>query len=261
MIQNEEQISVYKIGGKVINDKRLLNIFLEQISKVKGPKVLIHGGGNKADQILTEMSIKPKMVEGRRITDARTLEVVTMVYGGLINKNIVAQLQSKGINAIGLSGADGNIIESHKRQVEEIDYGLVGDIDKVNATMLLKLCQLGLVPVLCALTHDKKGQLLNTNADTIAQAVSCTLAKIVDVNLKFCFELKGVLRDKKDESSILKVLSENDISGLRSSGVISDGIIPKLTNGFNALHCGVKNVTICHVSDMNIQGAGTKLEL
>jgi len=172
-----ESVNIYKIGGKVVNDEKLLSVFLDGIKDADGYKIIIHGGGNKASQVMESMGMKPQMKEGRRITDAATLEIVCMVYAGLINKNMVSKLQSYGVNAIGLSGADMNVIQSHKREVKEIDYGYVGDIDSVDGLALLSLCNQGLVPVICPITHNDKGQLLNTNADTIAAQVSIAVAE------------------------------------------------------------------------------------
>ena len=255
------QINVFKIGGKIVNDKILLKTFLDQLCEIEGDKIIVHGGGNKASQVLKDLGITSNMVQGRRITNLATLEVVIMVYGGLLNKNMVALMQAKGINAIGLSGADGNIIRSNIRPVKEIDYGYVGDIIEVNDKSLIDLCNAGLVPVICALTHDKKGQILNTNADTIASAISGALSKQAEVNLKFCFELSGVMKDINDDGSLIKHLKESEVKSLRNDGIINDGMIPKLKNGYDALHNGVKNVSICHVREMNIAEAGTKLML
>lgn len=261
MASNKPKIQVFKIGGKIVNDDALLNTFLNRISEVDGAKIVIHGGGNKASEVLKQMGIEPNMVEGRRITDAKTLEIVTMVYGGLINKNIVAKLQSRDVNALGMSGADGNVIQSHKRPVKEIDYGWVGDIEKVDNTALLALCDAGFVPVLCALTHDKKGNMLNTNADTIASRVAGSLAGNCEVSLKFCFELKGVLRDFGVKDSVIPSLRSTEVDTMHASGVINDGMIPKLKNGFDALRSGVNEVSICHIDEMNINNAGTNLVL
>jgi acetylglutamate kinase len=255
------KIAVFKIGGKIINTPSLLDIFLDKVAKIEGPKIIIHGGGKKASEVLSQMGIKPKMVEGRRITDAKTLEIVTMVYGGLINKNLVAKLQAKNVNAIGISGADCNIIQARKRPVKDIDYGYAGDIETVNEEALIKLCNSKFVPVICSLTHDKKGHILNTNADTIASEISSALARKIEVKLKYCFELKGVLRDINDDSSLITELNQSEAIKLHSSGVINDGMIPKLKNGFNALENGVYHVSICHIGEMDLYSAGTKLTI
>lgn len=261
MLYAKAKIKVFKIGGKVVNDENLLSEFIDQFAAIKNKKILVHGGGNKASEILTKMGIDVKMVEGRRITYTDTLDVVTMVYGGLVNKNMVAQLQAKGVNAIGLSGADGNVIKSHKRIVKEIDYGYAGDIDEVSCENLIKLISAGFVPVLCPLTHDKKGQLLNTNADTIAGAVAVALAANYSVELKFCFELKGVLKHVESKDSLIPILKEADIDQLHKKGIIQDGMIPKLKNGFDALREGVHSVSICHVTEMKNDNSGTQLAL
>jgi acetylglutamate kinase len=254
-------IKVIKIGGNIVNNKSLLISFLKVFSSLEGAKILVHGGGKKASEVLSAMGIKPVMIDGRRITDTSTLDVVTMVYGGLINKNIVAMLQSEGVNAIGLSGADGNIILSHKRIPTNIDYGYAGDIDKVNVHTLTALIEADLVPVLCPLTHDGRGQILNTNADTIASEVASSLAAVAEVQLIYCFELKGVMHDIEDETSLIRNLHNHDVRVLHNSGIIKDGMIPKLKNGFDAKRKGVKKVSICHFSEMTDEDAGTTLVL
>lgn len=236
------EINVIKIGGNVIDHPEKSEMFLKLFSKFPGNKILIHGGGVLASRIGKSMGIQPHMVNGRRITDKETLEIVTMVYAGLINKNLVAKLQSFGQNAMGLTGADGNAILSVKRQVTEIDYGYVGDIIKVNTTLMEGLLDLGITPVFSAITHDKKGQLLNTNADTIASEIATSLAKKHTVNLFFCFDRTGVLMDEKNEASLIPLINEDIYGELMREKVIHSGMIPKLENAFNALKKGVNHV-------------------
>ncbi|MEM9001137.1 MAG: acetylglutamate kinase [Bacteroidota bacterium] len=239
-----EKLRIVKIGGNIIEDKILLSKFLYLFQKLEGLKILVHGGGKKANQVLQQLGIEPKMVQGRRITDVESLDVAIMVYGGLTNKKIVAQLQSIGCNAIGMSGADGNTIRAHKRPVKEIDYGFAGDIDKINAITIATLINSGLTPVFCALTHDQKGQLLNTNADTIASTLAMGLSEKFETTLYYCFEMEGVLRDVSDSNSVIKNIDSTTYQKLLSEGIINDGMLPKLDNGFHALQNGVKQVRI-----------------
>lgn len=240
----KRELSIFKIGGNVIENEKELQKFLSSFSKVNGHKILVHGGGKKATNLLPKLGIESKMVNGRRITDTATLDVVTMVYAGLVNKTIVAKLQALNINAIGLSGADANSIQAHKRPVEEIDYGFAGDIKGSNSEMLTKFLKLGLTPVFCALTHDKKGQLLNTNADTIASAIAVGLSGTFEITLNYCFELNGVLKDINDKTSVIKTIDSNFYTHLVDKGVIADGMLPKLHNCFIALKHGVSEVRI-----------------
>tara|TARA_Y100000385_G_C13096028_1_gene641367 strand:- start:2354 stop:3130 length:777 start_codon:yes stop_codon:yes gene_type:complete len=257
----KNQLTVYKIGGKIIDNPTHMKAFLFGIKQSKGHKIIVHGGGNTASKVMNQIGLKPKMIDGRRITDAAALEIVTMVYGGLINKRLVAQLQSIGVNAIGLSGADGDIIRAHKREVREIDYGWVGDIDEVNGKALSAICKNENVPVICPLTHDGNGHMLNTNADTIASQVAIALAQEFDIELVFCFELKGVLSNYDDKQSVIPEISRKDAAQMHNKGIINDGMIPKLKNGFDALEGGVRNVFIKHVEDINDINAGTTLDL
>lgn len=253
-------LHLLKIGGKLIEDQEKLTFVLDRFSKLEGAKVLVHGGGKRANQLCTQLSIEPKMVDGRRITDAPTLEVVTMVYSGLINKNIVSQLQALGCNAIGLSGADGNTILAHKRVVKTIDYGFAGDIDEVNSSTIAGLISLGLIPVFCAITHDGKGQLLNTNADTIAATLATALAGEYEVHLKYCFEKQGVLSEPANERSVIKRLDPHRYQAYRQNGVINEGMIPKLDNAFGALSRGVEEVIIGNPKTI-FDGTGTVLKI
>lgn len=239
-----KNVKIVKIGGNIIENEGELEKFLQLFSLLDGPKILVHGGGKKASQLLPKLGIAPKMTNGRRITDAATLDVVVMVYGGLVNKNVVAQLQAKGTNAIGLSGADGNSIQAHKRPVKDIDYGFAGDVEGVNTAVIAGLLDQGLTPVFCALTHDQKGQLLNTNADTIAAELAIGLSKDFRATLNYCFELNGVLRDIKDAQSVIPHIDSESYKVLVADGVIADGMLPKMHNCFQALERGVAEVRI-----------------
>jgi acetylglutamate kinase len=237
-------IAVVKIGGNVIDDTQKLTAFLQDFAKLKGPKILVHGGGKKSSQFSKEMGLTPTMHQGRRITDAATLDVVTMVYAGLINKNMVAQLQSLGCNALGMSGADGNAIQSVKRNHPEIDFGFVGDVTKVDAGFIQTQLSHGITPVFCAITHNQEGQLLNTNADTIASEVAASLSDSFEVVLHYCFEKKGVLQSVDDDDSVIPFIDSASYKVLLNSGIIADGMLPKLKNCFDALNKGVHSVNI-----------------
>ena len=236
--------SIIKVGGAVVEDSSQLAVLLDNFVKVPGPKVLVHGGGRSATKIASQLGIESQMVGGRRITDAATLRVVTMVYGGLVNKNLVAQLQALGINALGLTGADLNLIRAHRRPVtpEGIDFGFVGDVDSADGKRLLELMQAGVTPVIAPLTHDGQGNMLNTNADT--------MAALTRVSLTFCFELPGVLRDPSDPSTLIPHITEKDFPALIADGVIAGGMIPKLENAFAAIHAGVAAVRITSIHDI-----------
>jgi acetylglutamate kinase len=247
---------VIKVGGAVVEDPIQLAILLDSFVKVPGPKILVHGGGRSATKIAAQLGIESKMVGGRRITDAEMLRVVTMVYGGLVNKNIVAQLQARGINALGLTGADLNLIRAHRRPVtaEGVDFGFVGDVDSADGNRLLQLMQSDITPVIAPLTHDGQGNMLNTNADTMAQAVATSIAQslggVGGGSLTFCFELAGVLRDPSDPSTLIPRITEKDFSTLIADGIIAGGMIPKLENAFAAIHAGVAQVRITSIHDL-----------
>lgn len=252
-----EKLIVVKVGGKIVEEEQTLRQLLNDFAAIEGHKVLVHGGGRSATKLAAQLGIESKMVDGRRITDEAMLRVVTMVYGGLVNKNIVAGLQAVGVNALGLTGADMNLMRSDKRPVKEVDYGFVGDVKEVNADLLASLISQGIVPVLAPLTHDKQGHLLNTNADTIAGEAAKALAKHFDVTLMFCFEKKGVLRDADDES----VIAEIDRDAFRryvAEGVIQGGMIPKLENAYQAIDAGVSQVIITQATDIH-KGTGTRV--
>lgn len=255
----KQELSVVKIGGNVIDNQEVLQVVLKEFSEIQTPKILIHGGGKIASDLSRKLGIQPNMVEGRRITDAETLKVVTMAYAGLINKDVVASLQSIGCNAIGLTGADANIIPAHKRVGADIDYGFVGDFNKkdINTSTLSSFIQNGLTPVFCALTHDQQGNLLNTNADTLASGVAMSMADVFQVSLTYCFEKPGVLLDSEDDKTLIRDLTYLHYQQLKDDGFIHDGMIPKLDNAFSAHHAGVK-VIIKHALDLN-QEAGTLL--
>ena len=237
-------LKVIKIGGNIIDDEDALNSFLEGFSKLEGPKVLIHGGGKLATKMAEKMNVPVQMTEGRRITDADTLDIIAMVYGGKINKTIVAKLQGFGCNALGFTGADGNMIASVKRPVASVDFGFVGDVEKVNDQLLKMLVENDITPVLCAITHDVKGQLLNTNADTIASEIAIACSRHFKTELYYCFEKGGVLRDVSDNSSVIETIDSDRYRALCSEGVIADGMLPKMSNSFHALDKGVQMVGI-----------------
>lgn len=251
-------LTILKIGGNVLNSPSSLARALDYFAALNGPAILVHGGGRKASEVISEMGREPKMIDGRRITDAATLEIVTMVYAGLINKQVVADLQARDCLAIGLSGADGNAILAEKRPVRTIDYGFAGDVLAVNAELLSGLLDLGLRPVLCPITHDRAGQLLNTNADTIANETATALAKAGhEVSLQYCFELPGVLRDINDHDSVIRSMTPPAYARLQSEGVIAGGMIPKLDNAFAALAAGVLEVVIGNLEALRT-GNGTR---
>lgn len=259
-----KKLSVIKIGGNVIDNSAKLHQFLLDFTALPGDKILIHGGGKIATELGVSLGVEAKMVDGRRITDIETLRIVTMVYAGLINKNMVAQLQAKGCNAIGLTGADGNIIKAVKRPVKTVDYGFVGDLDEASVASgtLDSLLKAGLVPVLCAITHDGQSQLLNTNADTIASAVAVAMSSLYDTVLVYCFEKRGVMRDVEDDASLVPEIRMQEFEGLKEEGVVSGGMIPKLHNAFEAIKSGVNAVYIGKADELpkiNEAGFGTRL--
>jgi acetylglutamate kinase len=244
------QLSIIKIGGNIIDDEPRLLTFLDSFAGIPGKKILVHGGGKLATKVAEGLGIQQKLVDGRRITDEETLRVVTMVYAGTINKQIVARLQALGCPAMGLTGADGNTILSHKRVHASIDYGFVGDVDKVNTSLLTSLLMLENVLVFAPITHDGKGQLLNTNADTIAQELARALSAGFDVSLVYSFEKAGVLMDAEDERSVIGRLNAADYADLKEKKVIFAGMIPKLDNAFAALRSGVKKVIIGRAEEL-----------
>ena len=253
-----EKLTLIKVGGKIVEEPDTLQQLLRDFSSIEGHKVLVHGGGRSATKIASQLGIESQMVNGRRITDAEMLKVVTMVYGGLVNKNIVAGLQSLQVNALGLTGADMNIMRSDKRPVKDVDYGFVGDVKEVNADVLASLIQQGIVPVLAPLTHDKQGHMLNTNADTIAGEAAKALAKYFDVTLMFCFEKKDVLLNEDDDESVIPEIDRASFQKYVAEGIIQGGMIPKLENAFQAIDAGVKEVIITQASEIH-KHTGTRV--
>lgn len=256
----KEQLLLVKVGGKVVENPEALRQLIDDLSKIKGRKVMVHGGGVLATKTATALGIKTTMVDGRRITDNNMIDVVTMVYAGLVNKRVVALLQSVGANAIGLCGADMNVILSDKRPVTTVDYGWVGDVKRVDGEALSRLIENGVMPVMAPLTHDGKGHILNTNADTIAAETAKGLAPYYDVTLVFCFEKHGVLRDADDDGSVIPSLNRSDYEALKAKGVITDGMIPKLDNAFSTIEHGVKEVVITHASCLGDLSKGTHIK-
>ena len=240
-----EKITVVKVGGAVVEDEAQLTLLLKHFSAISGRKVLIHGGGRRATQVAASLGIESKMVNGRRITDKDMLSVVTMVYGGLVNKNLVARLQANGVNALGLTGADVDVIRSHKRPIKDgVDFGFVGDVDKADGQMLSKLIEAGITPVMAPLTHDGAGNILNTNADTIASETAKALAPYYDVTLIFSFEKKGVLSNPDDDNSVIPTITRADFERYKADGTISGGMLPKIENALSAIDAGVSRVII-----------------
>lgn len=253
-----ERLTLIKVGGKIVEEAETLHRLLNDFAAIDGYKVLVHGGGRSATKLASRLGIESQMVNGRRITDASMLEIVTMVYGGLVNKNIVAGLQALGVNALGLTGADMNLMRSEKRPVKDVDYGFVGDVKEVNADLLASLIHQGVVPVLAPLTHDKQGHLLNTNADTIAGEAAKALAKHFEVTLVFCFEKKGVLRNADDDESVIPEIDRAAFRQYVTEGVIQGGMIPKLENAYEAIDAGVRQVIITQASEIH-QDKGTRV--
>ncbi len=245
-----ENIVAVKIGGNIIDDAHALADFLNIFSKIPNPKILIHGGGKIATSISERLNIPARMVDGRRITDEASLEVVTMVYAGLINKKIVAGLQANACNAIGLTGADANIIEAHKRIHPTVDYGFVGDIDKVNPALLIELLEKNYVPVIAPLTHDKNGNILNTNADTMAAELVIALAKSKKISFVYCFEKSGLLKNMDDPDSVIAQVHLSEIQQLKEKQIITGGMLPKIENISHALENGVEKVILCHAKEL-----------
>lgn len=254
----KDKLTIIKVGGKIVEEEASLKQLLEDFSEIKGHKILVHGGGRSATKIAEKLGIESKMVNGRRITDVDTLQVVTMVYGGLVNKNIVAGLQSIHVNALGLTGVDMDVIRSEKRPVKDIDYGFVGDVKKVKADVLKLLLDQQIVPVLAPLTHDGQGNMLNTNADTIASETAQAMAEYYEVTLVYCFEKKGVLLDENDDDSVIPELDKVAFQKYTKEGIIQGGMLPKLENAFGSIEKGVKEVVITQATDIG-KGRGTRI--
>lgn len=278
---DKKEITVVKVGGAIVENEASLRHLLDKFARIPGLKVLVHGGGRSATRIAEQLGLPQTMIAGRRVTDAETLRVVTMVYAGLVNKNIVAQLQARDVNALGLTGADMNIISSHKRKPKKVkaedvpagcpvaqeaadgsmlvDYGFVGDIDQVNAELLADLIAKGVVPVISPIGHDTEGHLLNTNADTIAAEVAQALSQVFSVRLMYCFEKRGVLSNPDDDDSVIARITQNDFPQLVADGTVSGGMLPKLENAFHSISQGVREVIITHADAIDQPGAGTHL--
>lgn len=261
---NEQPLHIIKVGGNIIDDDQKLQAFLASFANLKGQKILVHGGGKLATKLAADLHIPQQMVEGRRITDADTLKIVTMVYAGYINKNIVSILQSHGCSSIGLCGADANIIQAHKRVNTTLDFGFVGDVDNIDAARLSGLLEMGLTVVMAPITHDGKGQLLNTNADTVAQEIAKAMSAYYQTTLIYCFEKSGVLLDAEDESTLIPMIDPAAFEKLKAEQKIFAGMIPKLENAFKAVESGVKKVVIGNAEswDQLISGkSGTTISL
>lgn len=255
----KEHLTIIKVGGKIVENSESLNSLLKDFAAVEGKKLLVHGGGRSATQMAARLGVETKMVDGRRITDEAMLEVVTMVYGGLVNKRIVAGLQALGIDAVGLTGADMNIVLSDKRKVSAVDYGWVGDVKRVNAEAVVTLIESGCCPVVAPLTHDGCGHMFNTNADTMAGEMAKAMAAHYDVTLMFCFEKPGVLADENDDSSLIPTITPAVLDDLKRRGVVSGGMIPKLDNAIACVSAGVESVVITQADRIADPYAGTKI--
>lgn len=255
----KEHLTIIKVGGKIVENSESLNALLKDFAAVDGKKLLVHGGGRSATQMAARLGVETKMVDGRRITDEAMLEVVTMVYGGLVNKRIVAGLQALGIDAVGLTGADMNIVLSDKRKVSAVDYGWVGDVKRVNAEAVATLIESGCCPVVAPLTHDGCGHMLNTNADTMAGEMAKAMVAHYDVTLMFCFEKPGVLADENDDSSLIPTITPAVLDDLKCRGVVSGGMIPKLDNAIACVSAGVESVVITQADRIADPYAGTKI--
>ena len=260
-----EKIFVIKIGGNIIDNAKALDVFLQQFSDIKDHKILIHGGGKLATELATDLGIKQKLIDGRRVTDAATLKLVTMVYAGSINKNIVAKLQANKCNALGLCGADANLITASKRIVNKNDYGFVGDIkpNGINTSFLQLVFENNITSVIAPITHNSEGQLLNTNADSIANEIAKSLSGKFEVHLIYCFNKKGILRDVDDENSVIKTITNETAVGLKLEGSIHEGMIPKIDNALQAVAAGVHKVSLGHALELDeiVKGnAGTDIQ-
>lgn len=254
-----EKITVVKIGGNVVDNPDAMERFFGDFVQLPGPKILVHGGGKIATRLAGKLDVEVQMVDGRRITDRGMLDVVTMVYAGLVNKRIVAGLQAAGCNALGLTGADGNAVTARRRSPEPIDFGFVGDIERVDARWLVELLERGITPVFSAIMHDGRGTLLNCNADSVASSIACALAEIAPAELIFCFEKSGVLYDPEDESSVIGRITAESFAELKAAGVVSKGMLPKIENALQAVASGVRSVTIKHSYHI-LQRTGTVIE-
>lgn len=255
----DKTIKVVKIGGNVIDNEAELNAFLEEFAKLEGPKVLVHGGGKIATRLAGELGVETRMIEGRRVTSKEMLDIAVMVYAGLINKRVVAKLQASGVNAIGLCGADGACITSRRRQAKPVDYGEVGDVTEVNTDTLTALTDNGLTPVICAITADKDGNLLNTNADTVATETAKALSRVTPTELIYCFEKAGVLMDVEDESSVIESITPLTVKELIDKGIINSGMLPKVNNALNAVTGSCIKLVLIKSSKRLNDDSGTKI--
>lgn len=257
-----QNLTVIKIGGNIVDDEQSLYSFLNTFSEIEGYKILVHGGGKLATRLATQLGLETQMVNGRRITDEQMLSIAVMVYAGLINKQITAQLQAINCDAIGLSGADAKIIQSTKRLTTPIDYGFVGDVEvgNIHTERVKQLIDLGLCPIFSAITADREGQLLNTNADTIASTLAIAMTNYFNVNLVYCFERKGVLQNINDENSVISTIDDTSFTQLKQEGVIADGMLPKIENALAAINQGVKSVCIKRAEDLLDKNAGTTIQ-
>jgi len=256
----KDKLTIIKVGGKIVEEPETLAALLRDFAAIEGFKLLVHGGGRSATKIAAQLGIETQMIDGRRVTDQQMLEVVTMVYGGLVNKTIVARLQALSIDALGMTGADMNIIRSDRRPVKTVDYGFVGDVKEVNSQALATLIRAGVVPVIAPLTHDGNGSMLNTNADTMAGETAKGLASLFDVQLIYCFEKAGVLRDENDDDSVISLVNRDIYAQLRNDGIVVGGMIPKLDNAFEAIDAGVSEVIITKASALNNLSSGTHIK-
>ena len=257
----KKKLTIIKVGGKIVETPESLNRLIADFAHIEGLKMLVHGGGRSATKLAARLGIETQMVNGRRITDDDMLSVVTMVYGGLVNKQIVAKLQAAGVDAVGLTGADMNIVRSDRRPVVDVDYGWVGDVKEVDSKALSTLLDSGYCPVVAPLTHDRKGNILNTKADTMAGETAKALASLFDVTLAFCFEKEGVLRDENDDHSVIPVINRALYAELKEQGIVSGGMLPKLDNAFATLDAGVKEVIITKADNLRNLARGSHLEL
>ncbi len=256
---DKKTLKVIKVGGNIIDNPEKLEQFLQNLSQLKDAFVLIHGGGKIATEMSKSMGIEANMINGRRVTDEATLKIVTMVYAGWINKSIVAKLQSKKVNALGLTGPDGQIVLSNKRNPEPINYGWVGDIIQVDGSKLKSFIDLGFRPIIAPITANAEGELLNTNADTMAQAIAIGLSAYFDVQLSYCFEKAGVLMDSNDDNSVISQINKNKFEELKSEGIVNEGMIPKLENALKAISEGVHSVKIMHADSILLPTSGTTI--
>lgn len=254
-----QKLTIVKVGGKIVEDENTLHVLLRDFSMIEGRKLLVHGGGRTATQTAARLGIETRMVEGRRITDTAMLDVVTMVYGGLVNKRVVAGLQANGVNAVGLTGADMDIVRSHRRPAGKVDYGWVGDVDCVDARAVATLLEAGYCPVVAPLTHDGQGNMLNTNADTMAGETAKAMASAYDVTLMYCFEKSGVLADADDDNSVIPTITPAVYADLKERGVVDGGMLPKLDNALSCVQAGVESVVITRADRISDRYAGTKI--